>query len=182
MSALPITGDEDADRLLEEDPLALLLGALLDQQVPMERAYAAPHRLRERLGGELDARRIARMPEEELEEVFRRKPALHRFPASMAARTRKLCGELVERYDGDAAALWRTAETGQDLLGRLKKLPGFGDSKSQMFLAILGKRFDAAPEGWREAAGSYADDQPRSAADVAAPEDLEAVRAFKKQA
>lgn len=175
------TGDPQADRLLSDNPLALLIGMLLDQQIPMEWAFMSPYRLKERLGGTLDAHTIGAMADEEIEAVFRQKPALHRYPASMARRTRDLCRALAEDYDGDAARLWETADSGAELLRRLKKLPGYGDQKARIFLAVLGKRLGAAPDGWQEAAGPYADATPRSVADVDSREALEAVRAWKKR-
>ncbi|MGH3443224.1 MAG: HhH-GPD-type base excision DNA repair protein [Nitriliruptorales bacterium] len=176
-----ITGDEEADKLLAEDPLALLIGMLLDQQVPMEWAFVGPYRLKERLGGSLDAAKIGAMDDEEIEGYFKQKPSLHRFPGSMAKRARDLCAYLVEHYDGDAAAVWETAEDGATALERLKDLPGFGDEKSRIFLAVLGKRLGVAPQGWEEAAAPFSDETPRSVADIDSPELLEEVRAWKKQ-
>lgn len=180
-TTFPVTGEQEADRLLEQDPLALLIGMLLDQQIAMELAFLGPYRLRERLGGQLDARAMAEMSEEELREVFAEKPALHRFHGSMAARTHALCRHLVEQYDGEAARVWEGAESGTELLSRLLELPGFGKEKARIFTALLGKRFGAAPPGWEEAAGEYADEQPRSVADIDSPEALEAVRAHKRE-
>lgn len=175
-----ITGDENADRLLADDPLALMIGMLLDQQVPMEWAFKSPHRLSERLGDRFSARGIADMDPDELEEVFRDKPALHRFPASMAERTRKLCRTIVDDYDGEAARIWETAESGDELLTRLRALPGYGEQKAKIFTAVLGKRLDLAPDGWEEAAAPYSDDQPRSVAEVTSEDALERVREFKR--
>lgn len=175
-----ITGDPQADRLLSEDPLALVIGMLLDQQIPMEWAFMGPYRLRERLGGDLDAKRIAQLDEAELEALFRQKPSLHRFPASMARRTRSLCAFLVERYGGDAAGLWRTADSGSELLDRLRELPGYGDEKARILLALLAKRFGVAPAGWQEAAAPFGDDTPRSVADIDSPAALERVREWKR--
>jgi uncharacterized HhH-GPD family protein len=177
---MPVTGDEDADRLLEDDPLALLIGMLLDQQVPMEWAFRSPHRLRERLGGELDVRRIAEMEESELEAVFKEKPALHRYPGSMAKRTQELARHIVGEHDADPASIWRQAADGGDLLDRVRALPGFGDEKARIFVAVLAKRFDVTPGGWEEAAAPYSDDTPRSVADIDSPEALGAVRQWKK--
>ncbi|MDX1622343.1 MAG: HhH-GPD-type base excision DNA repair protein [Nitriliruptorales bacterium] len=179
--ALRVTGDDDADHLVSEDPLALLIGMLLDQQIPMEWAFMGPLRLQQRLGGELDAGRIAAMEEDELREIFAEKPALHRFHGSMAKRTHRLCQHLVDNYDGDAAAVWRTAEDPEELLDRLQALPGYGEEKSKIFLAILGKRFGVAPDGWEEHAGPFGDDEPRSVADIGSPEALEEVREWKRQ-
>ena len=146
-SALPVTGDADADALLATDPLALLIGMLLDQQVPMEWAFRGPLSLKARLGGKLDAGAIAAMPVDDLVAVFSAKPALHRFPGSMAKRTHALCAHIVERYDGDAANIWAGAGTGDELLARLSGLPGFGEEKAKIFLAILGKRLRGAARG-----------------------------------
>ena len=177
---LPITGDEAADRLLEESPLALVIGMLLDQQVPMEWAFVAPYRLQERLRGPLDAEKIAAMPVEEIEAVFREKPALHRYPAAMGRRVHELCQHVVDRYNGDVAQMWQDPQTGQQLWERIRALPGFGEEKARIFLALLAKRFDIAPDGWQDAAGQFADSTPRSVADVASAEALQEVRQFKK--
>lgn len=179
--ALRVTGDDEADRLVSEDPLALLLGMLLDQQIPMEWAFMGPARLRERLGGQLDAASIAAMDEDELRDVFAEKPALHRFHGSMASRAHALCQYLVEHYDGEAAAVWRTADSADTVLQRLQELPGYGEEKAKIMLAVLGKRLDQAPVGWEEVAAPFSDDEPRSVADIGSPEALEAVRAWKKQ-
>lgn len=177
---LPVTGDPEADRLLVEDPLALLIGMLLDQQVPMEWAFSSPLRLKERLGGTLDAGRIAALPLEELEAVFKGPPALHRYPGSMAKRTQQLCQHLVEEHGGDAAAVWTGVASGADLLRRLKALPGYGGEKAKIFLALLAKRFGVAPAGWEEAAAPFSDTIPRSVADVDSADALQRVREFKK--
>jgi uncharacterized HhH-GPD family protein len=154
-SSLPFTPDEGANRLLATDPLALLLGMLLDQQVPMEWAFQAPNLLRERLGGTLDAGAIAAMPVEDLEAIFRDKPALHRYPGSMAKRTHAVAAFLVEHYDGAAAGLWADAETGEALLARVKALPGFGEAKARIFVGLLGKRLGVRPPGWETAAADW---------------------------
>lgn len=178
--AMPVTGDPEADRLLVEDPLARLIGMLLDQQVPMEWAFSSPLRLRERLGGRLDAADIAAMPLEELEAAFKGPPALHRYPGSMAKRTQQLCQHLVDEHGGRAEAIWEGVPTGAELFARLRALPGFGVEKAKIFLALLAKRFDVRPTGWEEQARPYSDDVRRSVADVASPEALQEVRAFKK--
>ena len=144
---LPFTGDPAADRLLVEDPLALLIGFVLDQQVTLQKAFSGPLELSRRIGG-LDARRIATMEPEQLDAAFRERPALHRFPGNMAKRTRELCAYLVERYDGDASRIWREAKDGADLHARLLDLPGFGPMKAGTLVAILGKRLGVAPPGW----------------------------------
>jgi uncharacterized HhH-GPD family protein len=177
---LAVTGDNEADHLLNTDPLALLFGMLLDQQVPMEWAFGSPLRLKERLGGSLDANRIAAMPLEELEAMFKGPPALHRYPGSMAKRTQQLCQLLVDEYGGDAAALWTGVTSGPELFKRLKALPGFGDDKAKIFLALLAKRFGIAPPGWEEPARPFSDATHRSVADIDSPESLLDVRAFKK--
>jgi uncharacterized HhH-GPD family protein len=177
---LHITGDADADRLLNTDPLALLIGMLLDQQVPMEWAFKGPALLKERLGGELNADKIAAMDSEELVAVFCQKPALHRFPASMARRAHEMCAAIANDYDGDAAAIWQGAEAGDELYARLRALPGYGEEKSKIFVAILAKRMGVRPNGWEQVAGPFADPEPRSVADIDSPEALEKVREWKK--
>jgi uncharacterized HhH-GPD family protein len=182
--SLPLTGEPDADDFLVRDPLALLLGMLLDQQFPMERAFIAPFRLQERLGGRLDAAEIAAMPPADLEEVFREPPVLHRFYGSMAKRTQALCQYLVDTYGADAAAVWRGAESGElsgrDMLRRVNALPGFGEQKAKIFCALLAKRFGITPAGWEEATAPYSDDKPRSVADIDSPEAVEQVRTWKR--
>jgi uncharacterized HhH-GPD family protein len=180
---IPVTGDAEADAFLVDDPLALLVGMLLDQQVPMEWAFRGPFTLRERLGGgaRLDAAAIAAMEPDEFEALFKAKPALHRFPGSMAKRTHALCRHLVDEYDGDAAAVWTTAATGDELLARLRALPGYGDEKAKIFLAILGKRLHIAPPGWEEAAAPFSDANPRSVADIDSPESFQRVREWKTE-
>ncbi len=178
--AIPITGDPDADDLLVHDPLALLLGMLLDQQVPMEWAFKGPWTLRNRLGGTLDAAAIAAMDRDDFVAVCADKPAIHRFPGSMGKRAWELCQHLVEHYDGDAASVWTTAGSGAELYARLRELPGYGEEKSKIFIAILGKRLGVAPAGWQEAAAPFSDSQPRSVADVADADTLAQVRQWKK--
>jgi uncharacterized HhH-GPD family protein len=177
---LAVTGDPDADRLLVEEPLALVIGMLLDQQVPMEWAFRGPARLQERLGGTLDANAIAAMPEDDVVAVFQAKPALHRFPGSMGKRTYALCRFLADEYGGDAAAVWTGAANGADLVARVEALPGFGKEKAKIFVALLAKRFGVRPAGWEEAAAPFSDATPRSVADIDSPEALEQVRAWKK--
>jgi uncharacterized HhH-GPD family protein len=177
---LPVTGEPEADDLLVNDPLALIIGMLLDQQIPMDRAFVAPYRLRERLGGRFNAATIATLPPDELERVFRTPPALHRFWGSMGKRTQALCQYLVDTYDGDAGAVWASPASGTELLARVRALPGFGDEKAKIFTALLAKRFGVRPEGWEQATSPFSDDEPRSIADVDSPENLERVRAWKK--
>ena len=176
---LAVTGNPEADELLNSDPLALILGMLLDQQVPMEWAFHAPWRLKERLG-DLDAHAIAAMSEDEVVAVFCEKPALHRFPASMGRRAYALCQHLVDEYDGDAAKLWEGVTSGDELFKRVKALPGYGDEKSKIFVAILAKRLGFRPDGWERAAGPFADSTPRSVADIDGPDSLAKVRLWKK--
>ena len=182
MPALRIAQDDAADELLSRDPLALLLGMLLDQQFPMERAFSAPRLLADRLGVDgLSAEQLAAADPDELVRVFQGPPALHRYPGSMAARTQELCRLLVERYEGRAEGLWADAPDGTTLLKRLGELPGFGAQKSKIFLALLGKQYGVTPPGWREAAGDYGlEGSRRSVADITGPESLAEVRAFKQ--
>ncbi|MGX1614206.1 HhH-GPD-type base excision DNA repair protein [Micromonospora chalcea] len=178
--SLPI--DPQANELLARSPLALLLGMVLDQQVPMEKAFSSPYVLAQRLGHEPDAAELAAYDPEALVELFARPPALHRFPKAMAARVQEVCRTLVERYDGDPARLWSDVADGRELLRRVGELPGFGRQKAQIFVALLGKRFGITPDGWREAAGDYGDaDAHRSVADVTDPESLRRVREFKQR-
>ncbi len=180
---LHLTGDEAADRLLSDDDFALLLGMLLDQQVPMETAFAGPAKLRDRLGA-LDASAVASMDPEAFREVFAEKPAVHRFPGSMAARVQTLARTVVEQWGGDAGAIWREGEPdGAEVLRRLQALPGFGEQKAKIFLALLGKQcgFDGA--GWADAAGHYGEPgSKRSVADIVDPASLAEVRAAKQAA
>ncbi|MCA1186089.1 MULTISPECIES: HhH-GPD-type base excision DNA repair protein [unclassified Saccharopolyspora] len=178
---LHLTQNAEADALLSEDPLALLLGMLLDQQVPMEWAFAGPKVLLDRLG-ELDARGIAAMDPEEFAATCATPPAIHRFPGSMAKRVQAVCAYLVEHYDGDAERIWTDGDPdGARVLARLKALPGYGDQKARIFLALLGKQWQVHPDGWREAAGAYGDpDARRSIADVVDQETLDEVRSWKK--
>ncbi len=177
---LAVTGNPEADRLLNTEPLAVLLGMLLDQQVPMEWAFIAPSFLKERLGGRLDAAEIAAMDPDEFLVHAKGPRAIHRFPGSMAKRVQAVCAALVANYDGRADNLWNDVASGDELLRRLKALPGFGDEKSKIFVALLAKRFGVTPEGWREAAGVFGDDTPRSVADTHDDVSLAEVRAWKK--
>ena len=179
-SAIPITGDPAADRLLEENPLALLIGMLLDQQVPMEWAFRGPLTLQERLGSSLDAETIASLGPDKVEAIFRDKPAMHRYPGAMGKRTHALCAYIADHYGGDAAAIWRDAPSGQEVYRRLRQLPGYGDEKAKILLAVLGKRLGQAAPGWEEAAAPFSDGTPRSVADVGSAESLARVREFKK--
>ena len=182
-SRMCLAQDTDADALLARDPFALLTGMLLDQQIPMERAFAGPYTIARRLGDDhLDVRKIASYDPEAFAAVLSEKPAVHRFPGSMAGRVQKLAQYLEQTYDGDTEALWRDAPSGKELFRRLSDLPGFGKQKAQIFLALLGKQRAVTPEGWREAAGAYGEaDARRSVADVVDAESLNAVRAYKQQ-
>ncbi len=174
-----ITGDPKADALLNRSGTALMIGMLLDQQVPMEWAFTGPFTLRSRLG-HLDAKRIAAMPEDDLVAVACERPAIHRFPAVMARRTHALCIALDRDYRGSAERLWNGVATGDELYRRLRALPGFGDEKAKIFIALLAKRFGVRPEGWERAAGVFADSQPRTVADISDAATLAVVREWKK--
>lgn len=176
---LTVAGSADADELLRGDPFALLVGMLLDQQVPLEWAFAAPATLWARLGGDVTPSRIAAMDPEALVEVFVAKPALHRYPAAMARRAHALATLLVQEWDGDAAAVWRGAASGAELKQRIRALPGFGDEKAKILVALLAKRFGIRPDGWDAAAAPFSDGEPRSVADCGSLEDLARVKAWK---
>jgi uncharacterized HhH-GPD family protein len=179
---LHLAQDEAADRLLSEDPLALLIGMVLDQQIPLERAFRSPFDLKERLGGGLDAATIAEMDPDALAKIFATPPALHRFPGSMAGRVQDLCRRVADDHGGDAAAVWREAASGAELLAAVKSLPGFGDQKARIFVALLGKQLGVQPPGWREAAGPYGEDGSfRSVADIVSSESLAKVRGYKQE-
>ncbi len=182
MPSLHLTADPVADQLLSDNPLALLIGMLLDQQVAMEWAFAGPARLEERLGEPLTAAAIAARSPDEVEALFRDKPALHRYPGSMATRVHALCSAIVDEHDGRAEAIWEDVPDGATLLKRLKALPGYGDQKARIFVALLGKQCGVTPDGWREAAGDYGLDGYRSIADVTSPETLLKVRETKQAA
>lgn len=189
MVTLRLCQDPPADAFLAADPLALLVGMLLDQQFPMERAFGSPYILAKRLGldpdggDQLDAGAIADADPDEFAALFSTPPALHRFPGAMAGRVQALSKQIADKYLGDAAALWREAENGRDLLTRLRALPGFGDQKARIFVALLGKQLGVQPDGWREAAGAYGEDgSTRSVADVTDPDSLQKVRDYKRAA
>ncbi|HST49503.1 HhH-GPD-type base excision DNA repair protein [Jatrophihabitans sp.] len=174
---------EEGNALLASDPLALLIGMLLDQQVPMEKAFSSPQLLAERMGvARLDAAVIAGYDPVGFEELFRRTPALHRFPAAMAVRVQQLCQAVVQRYDGETERIWAEAGTGRELVERVTALPGFGELKAQIFTALLAKQFGVRPAGWREATGIFGVPGTfRSAADVVDAESLRRVRAYIRQ-
>lgn len=171
---LPWTGDEEADRLLESDPLALLIGFVLDQQVTLQKAFSGPLELRRRIG-RLDPVAIAAMDTGALEAVFARRPALHRFPGNMARRTQALCQAIVRDYGGEAARVWQEATDGRDLERRLLALPGIGEMKAKTILAVLGKRFGVKPPGWDEVAPHHP-----TLGDVDSPEALANYQAGKR--
>ncbi|MGI8867476.1 MAG: HhH-GPD-type base excision DNA repair protein [Mycobacteriales bacterium] len=176
-----LAADPDADDLLATDPLALLIGMLLDQQVPMEKAFVGPHVLRERIGHDLDAAEIAAYDPDRLAAIFAGPPAIHRFPQAMAKRTQALCRLVVDNYGGEAAAVWADGD-GPAVLERLKKLPGFGQQKARIFLALLGKQYGVAPAGWQEAAGDFGGTGVfYSVADIVDDASLAKVRAHKKE-
>jgi len=182
MARLQLTSDPAADALLSEEPFALLVGMLLDQQIAMEVAFAGPRKIADRLGG-IDARLIAEADPERFAAVCAQTPAVHRFPGSMAKRVQDLARDIVDRYQGDAAGLWTTGDPdGAEVLRRLKALPGFGEQKSKIFLALLGKQYGVTPQGWRAAAGDYGRDGTHmSIADVVDKGSLDQVRAYKKK-
>lgn len=179
--ALHITGDAAADALLTDNPLALLIGMLLDQQIAMETAFAGPLKIRQRVGA-LDAGALADHDPDALAEVFRTSPAVHRFPGSMAARVQAMCAALTSQWGGDAAALWTSGDPdGATVLKRLKALPGFGEQKAKIFLALLGKQYGFSGKGWREASAPYGEEGSfRSVADIVSPESLAKVREHKR--
>lgn len=183
MAKLQLVQDPAADELLESNPLALLIGMLLDQQIPMEVAFAGPKKLADRLGG-LDAREIADYDPEKFIALCSERPAVHRFPGSMGKRVQELARALVNEYDGDAAAVWTAgAPDGAEVLRRMKALPGFGDQKARIFVALLGKQYGVTPKGWREAAGDYGRAGVHmSVADVVDGGSLDQVRSYKKAA
>jgi uncharacterized HhH-GPD family protein len=175
--SLHITADAAADDLLTRDPLALLIGMLLDQQVAMETAFSGPLKIEERVG-QVDAATLAAYDPDALVEAFRQPPAVHRYPGSMAARVQSLCAAVQDDWGGDASAIWtRDASSGAEVLKRLKKLPGFGEQKAKIFLALLGKQCGFDGEGWREASAPYGEEGSfRSVADIVSPESLAKVR------
>jgi uncharacterized HhH-GPD family protein len=180
---LHLAQDPDADALLGRSPLAALIGMLLDQQVPMEWAFKGPRTIADRLGADdLDAHDIAAQDPEDFAALLSEKPAVHRYPGSMAQRVQQLCRYLVEHYDGNAELVWKGVPDAPELLRRLEALPGFGKQKAQIFLALLGKQLGVQPKGWREAAGSYGEPNSfRSVADITGPESLTKVRAHKQE-
>ncbi len=182
MAALTIAQDPAADKVLSEDPFALLTGMLLDQQFPMERAFAGPAKILERFGT-LEPAAVAAAEPEPFADLCATPPAVHRYGRSMAGRVQALAAVVRDEYAGDAASLWTTAATGPELVARIRALPGFGDQKARIFAALLGKQLGVRPEGWEQACGAYAEtDSFRSVADVVDPDSLQKVRDFKKAA
>ncbi len=178
---LHITGVPESDAVLDKYPFAILLGMMLDQQFPMERAFAGPAKVLDRFGT-LDPAAIAAAPPEEFAALFARPPVVHRYPRSMAGRVQELARHVLEEYDGDAARLWDEADSGRELFARIQALPGFGKQKSQIFVALLAKQLGVTPTGWEAVAGAYAEEGSyRSVADVRDAASLEKVRAFKKE-
>lgn len=182
MAQLQLTGDPQADILLSEDPFALLVGMLLDQQIAMEVAFAGPRKIADRLGG-IEPELVADCDPDKFAALCAESPAVHRFPGSMAKRVQDLAREIVDRYDGSAAALWTQGDPdGPEVLRRLKALPGFGEQKAKIFLALLGKQYGVTPRGWRAAAGDYGKPGTHmSIADVVDKGSLDRVRSYKKE-
>jgi len=178
--AIHITGDPAADQVLTDDPFALLVGMMLDQQYPMEHAFRGPAKVLDRFGS-LEPARIADADPEEFAALCATPPAIHRFPGSMAARLQALAALVEEKYDGRTERLWNEAATGKELLARVMELPGFGKQKAQIFVALLAKQLGVRPEGWEQAVGAYAEDGHRSVADVTDGASLQKVRDYKKQ-
>lgn len=179
MGTLYITGNPESDRLLNSNGTALLIGMLLDQQVPMEWAFNGAHTLKERLG-HLDPKRIAAMDPDEFLAVCLEKPAIHRFPKAMAQRIQGMCAIIAAEYRNKGENIWKDVDDATVLFERLRRLPGYGEEKAQIFVALLGKRFDITPNGWKKAAGVFSDKNPRTVADITSPETLLKVRAWKK--
>jgi uncharacterized HhH-GPD family protein len=178
--SLPV--EPAANELLSRSPLALLIAMLLDQQVPLEKAFSSPYQLTVRLGHEPTAQELAGYDADALAAVFAERPALHRFPRAMAARVQELARQLIERYDGDAEQVWATADSGDELRARLAELAGFGTYKAQITMALLGKQLGVQPPGWREAAGPFGHEGSHvSVADIVDEDSLARVRAYKKQ-
>jgi uncharacterized HhH-GPD family protein len=176
-----LTGNPEADQLLTEDDNALLIGMVLDQQVPMEKAFSGPLVIAQRMGGRLDVSAIAAMSEEDFVSLCSQRPGIHRFPAAMAKRVRQLCQVLTDNYDGQATNVWKDARSGEEVKANLARLPGFGSDKAAIFTAVLGKLRGITPEGWRDAAGYYGEPGTfRSVADIVDYDSLQKVRETKK--
>jgi uncharacterized HhH-GPD family protein len=181
MVALHLSQDPEADKFVSGSPLGLLIGMILDQQITIEKAFSSPAELARRLGGTLDAAAIASMPLDKLTDVFRERPALHRYPGSMAGRVQEVCRVITADYGDKADAIWKGVKTGEELMDRLKALPGFGDQKARIFTALLGKQLGVRPVGWQEASTPYSDDGAfLSVADITSTETLDKVRTNKR--
>jgi uncharacterized HhH-GPD family protein len=179
--SLYLSGDPKADALLTKDPLALLVGMVLDQQIPLEWAFKGPFELTGRLGTPLDAGALAAMDPDALIEAFSRRPALHRYPGSMAGRVQALCRVIVDEYGGDAGKIWKTAKDGNELLARVKKLPGFGEQKARIFVALLGKQLGVTAPGWDAASTPFGETGSfMSVADIVDADSLGRVRQYKQ--
>lgn len=180
---LYLSGDAETDALLAKTALALVIGMVLDQQIPMEKAFSGPAELERRLGRPLDAARIAKMDPDKLVELFSQRPSLHRFPGSMAGRVQSACKVIADDYGNDAANIWAEAANGSELIARVKALPGFGDQKARIFVALLGKRLGVSAPGWEEASSPYGDPGSfRSVADIVDADSLARVRQSKQEA
>ncbi|MGL4172980.1 MAG: HhH-GPD-type base excision DNA repair protein [Actinomycetota bacterium] len=177
--SIQIAQDPAADQVLSDDPFALLMGMVLDQQFPMERAFAAPATVLRRFGS-LNPVAVAQADPEAFKAVCSQTPAIHRFPSSMAGRIQELARVVVDDYNGDASQIWRGAVSGTDLFKRLLALPGFGKQKAQIFIALVAKQLDVQPDGWAQTAGDYALPGFRSVADVVDPSSLQKVRQYKQ--
>jgi uncharacterized HhH-GPD family protein len=179
---IQLSGNPAADQLLTDDPFALVVGMVLDQQIPLEKAFTSPYELKERLGGSLDVGKIATMDPESLADIFAERPALHRFPRSMASRVQEVSRLITENYGGDASAIWNSAADGKELLANVRALPGFGAQKARIFIALLGKQLGLATPGWQQVSTPYS--QPgtfQSVADIDSPATLAKVRQFKQE-
>ena len=182
MTKLTIAQEPEADSLLSDSPLALLIGLVLDQQITLEKAFTAPLVLSQRLGEALDARKIAALDPVQLENVFSEKPALHRYPAAMAQRVQEVCMVVATAYGNDASRIWTEAKDGKELLGRIRKLPGFGEMKAKIFVALLGKQLGVDAPNWREASAPFGEPGSfLSVADIRDPDSLAKVREFKAE-
>lgn len=179
MGTLYITGNAESDKLLNSNGTALLIGMLLDQQVPMEWAFNGAHTLKQRLG-HLDPKKIAAMDPDEFLQICLEKPAIHRFPKAMAQRIHGMCAIIATTYRNKGENIWKDVDDAHVLFERLRLIPGFGEEKAQIFIALLAKRFNVAPTGWKKAAGVFSDSNPRTVADITSPETLLTVRAWKK--